>query len=301
MLAEKYDKCSLLTDISNHTHELALFTSCYRGEHQEKTNAISEWLKLASMLEKVEISAWKHEAFSMFTCEPTNAMLNSECKYNTAYATELTRFIFTCNSLEETYKLMAIYYNKNHHPRNETPQRSSIKTIVLFSSIDDSLLPQHFYHYLNTLEELVRKHIEHHTHLSGEFKYLDIYEDGHKCRALDTIRLLRNHCAHGTIPINLTPDYDCSIQVWNNLFQIIKRATRVILICIQALLNKHTSEFDYDFYLECIAYEYWLERQEFEMDEEEYFLLTQQETPSKEQILNKLHLNGSFGFYKFCR
>ncbi|MHA6307742.1 hypothetical protein ACX3SV_11680 [Hafnia paralvei] len=298
MLAEKCGKCSLLTDISNHTHELALFTSCYRGDHQEKTYAISEWLKLASMLENVEISAWKHEPFSMITCEPTAALLNSEGKYNSAYVTELTRFIFTCNALEETYKLMSLYYNKSFHPRNETPNKPSVKTIVLFGSIEDSLLPKHFYHYLNTLEELVKTHIKNHN---NEFKYLDLYEEGHKCRALDTIRLLRNHYAHGTIPINLTPDYDCSMQVWNNLFQIIKRATRMILICMQALLNKHRSEFNYAFYLECIAYEYWLERQEFDMSEEEHMLLIQQKPPTKEEILNELHLKGSFGFYKFCQ
>ncbi|MDR0806322.1 MAG: hypothetical protein LBN41_06210 [Enterobacteriaceae bacterium] len=276
MRAEKCDKCSLLADISNHTHELALFTSCYCGELEEKTYAISEWLKLASMLENVEVSAWKHELFSMFTCEPTAALLNSEGKYNTAYITELTRFIFTCNALEETYKLMSLYYSKSFHPRNETPNKPSVKTIVLFSSIEDSLLPKHFYHYLNTLEDLVKTYIKNHN---SEFKYLDFYEEGHKCRALDTIRLLRNHYAHGTIPINLTSDYDCSMQVWSNLFQIIKRATRIILICIQALLNKHTSKFNYEFYLECIAYEYWLERQEFDMSKEEHMLLFQQGVP----------------------
>lgn len=297
MLSEKCDTCSSLTDISNHTHELALFTSCYFGEHQEKTYAISEWLKLSSMLEKVEISAWKHERFSMFTCEPTIVLLNSEGKYNSAYVTELTRFIFTCNALEETYKLMSIYYNKNLHPRNEIPNKPSIKTIVLFDSIEDNILPKNFYHYLNTLEALVKEYIKNHN---SEFKYLDLYQDGHKCRALDTIRLLRNHYAHGTIPINLTPDYGCSIQVWNNLFQIIKRATRMILICIQALLKKHTSKFNYELYLDYIGYDYWLERQELDMSEEEHILLMQQSYPIKEEILSELHLKDGFGFYKFC-
>ncbi|EPR0412676.1 hypothetical protein ACUZIR_003044 [Enterobacter asburiae] len=286
--------CSSLSELSKHAHEVYYFSSFFIGSADIKIRAISEWIRLSSMLENVEISPWKHDRQSIFMCEPAVEALDSEGKHYSLYATELTRFFYTINALEETYRFVSQYYNERLNKRFKNDIRDeSVKAIILFESMEKLHIPKHMPHINDNLRISFEKYCStYNKNLNNSFKY----ETNHKCYGLNLVRNLRNHLAHGVIPININPNYNSTFEQWLDLYHLIRKATRVSLLYIQAFLSKYGSIFDTEIYLDSIGYYNWLE----ENYADSYTQGDQEnESPDVTDIISQLHLDDCFGYYKF--
>lgn len=287
--------CSSLSDLSNHAHELYFVTSFFIGVKSNKIRAIGEWLRLSSMLQKVEISPWKHDRPRMFICEPAGAALDSEEKYYSLYATELTRFFYTMNALEETYRLVAENYKDNLNKKNKKRIRdNSIKSLILFEHMESQYIPKYMPHINDNLRISFEKYC--HRYEKELINTLE-YSSHHKCYGLNLVRNLRNHLAHGVIPININPDYNSTFEEWFELYHLLRKATRVTLLYIQAFLSKYGTIFDTEIYLDSIKYFDWCEEENNQTDNNHSD--ASHNLPDLDNILAELHLKGSLGFYKF--
>ena len=93
------------------------------GCHQVHTVVIGNWLRLASQLAKVEINSWKYIKDYEYLCTPATDYNDSNSRHFTEYTTALTRFIFVCNALEETYRF--VFHNYDHQIRDNANQKKA--------------------------------------------------------------------------------------------------------------------------------------------------------------------------------
>lgn len=273
-LADKCPVCSSFRDLPHHLFELSEYCR-YLDNHNPyerysstrivSTKVISDWLKLASQLESVEINAWKFgdDTAAMY-CRPVADEYESNSKHFTSYSTALTRFIFVSNALEEMYRFVDCYYLKIPSVKKLTSKQqlreASLRATVLVDRLKPTELPQNFEHVIKNLNIT-------YGHYQGVFQASLTGMKGVKktdqSYGLHLVRNLRNHVAHGIFPILDNPEYWGHEVSKAKLIGLLFHACRVAALYIQALLAKYSRGFESDDY-DYIASMSW--------DDETYFL-----------------------------
>jgi len=220
-------------------------TSSYVSEHGTatiKTETIGDWLRLAAQLENVEIDTWKFKsADAGLYCGIVGDNIDAHAKHYTAYATGLTRFMFVCNGLEEAYRFIDHFYGpltaRQGLVKRQFKRASSLRTVALLDDLFDrkgvSAAPKHFEHHCGNFNKLFARYkAKHNAGVHG----LDL---GAECRltyALQLVRNLRNHVAHGTFPLGPPEDYG-GYGDSEELVLMLRHACRVSALYIQIILR----------------------------------------------------------------
>ncbi|MFN3732052.1 hypothetical protein [Comamonas testosteroni] len=158
--------CAAARGLSEHLTEAAFAaqflgnTSTYESEHgtvKIRTETIGDWLRLASQLKTVEIDAWKHEPTTgdAFYCEPVADIIDAHSEHYTNHATALTRFVFVCNGLEETYRFIDHLYEplsiRKGIAKKNRKRTSSIRAVTLLDDLFEregtAAAPRDFEHH----------------------------------------------------------------------------------------------------------------------------------------------------------
>jgi hypothetical protein len=119
--------CGLFRELPLHLHELAIYCELlndekfvYRLDKKEvrkcgtaKTISIAKWLRLASQLESVKMNTFRYEEAHIY-CEPVANELSSNAEHDSSIATQITRFMFISNALEEAYRLTSHLYEEEY-------------------------------------------------------------------------------------------------------------------------------------------------------------------------------------------
>lgn len=245
--------CDTLRPLSDHLYEMALFCTylensiTYSSSDETRevhTLVIGNWLRLASQLESVEINAWKHAGDDGLWCGTVADRYNIDSKLFTRYSTALTRFIYICYALEETYRFVSPNYidliKKSGQKQSKKIRNCSLQSAFLMDKLNREELPDHFDHIIGNLIFYFDKYHQYHrpavTGLNGATKK-------HPSYGLHLIRNLRNHIAHGLFPLMnefIDPDDSPSIFI---LINLLHHASRSSTIYIQALIKKYCNEF----------------------------------------------------------
>lgn len=246
-------KCQNIRRVSEHLIELAYAAeyldnrSVYNSEQGSVsifTTTIGEWLLLASRLEKVEVNAWKYDGADAVFCSPIADNLDQISNYFTGHATALTRFMFVCNSLEETYRFIDHLYlplaERKKIPVKMRKRTSSLRAILLVDDLFDRLgkliEPVDFDHHADNFETLFHAYsVERNVVITG----IELEFKNKKTKALHLIRNLRNHVAHGTFPIG--PPTDDSSE---ELIHLLNHGCRVAALYIQIILRGFCHQFE---------------------------------------------------------
>lgn len=255
--------CSATRGLAEHLTEVALAASylgnksAYESEHGTvtiKTETIGDWLRLAAQLQTVEVDAWKLEPSvgAAFYCEPVAGNLNDHSKHYTTHATALTRFMFVCNGLEEAYRFIDHLYGPLTAHKSITKGRlkrtSSLRAVVLLDDLFEregaSAAPQDFEHHCRNFIGFFNQYkAEHNTAVGG----IDAGADKQLTYALQLVRNLRNHVAHGAFPLGPPADYG-GYEDSEELVLMLRHACRVSALYIQIILRWFSPGFEsYDY------------------------------------------------------
>ena len=259
--------CSTFRELPLHLHELGLFcellndeTTVYKFVRKKveecgtaKTTGIAKWLRLASQLESVEMNTFRYEEAHIY-CEPVADELSSNAKHDSSIATQITRFMFISNALEEAYRISSHVYEKEFDKafKNDTKlerQRSHSTQAAwlldkLFSSLD---LPENYFHKVDGLIEIS-------TYYKDIFKVsfdIDLSDNKTPSRGFSVVRNLRNHIAHAVFPIIENPEFTWEYddpRVKKLVLNLLLRASRLAAMNIQIILSFACSEFKSDSY-----------------------------------------------------
>lgn len=253
--------CSQVRGLSEHLTELGLAadylgnTSTYVSEHGTatiKTETIGDWLRLASQLKTVEVDAWKFTADYAGYCGTSADRIDAHSEHYTAHATALTRFMFVCNGLEEAYRFIDHLYvpfaDQKRIGKGKRKRTSSLRAVELLDDLFDcngpNVQPRDFVHLCGAFMLLFDQYKnEHSIALSG-------IESGAQQRptyALQLVRNLRNHVAHGTFPLGPPTDYG-GYEDSEELIQLLNHACRVSALYIQVIFRGYSPGFhSYEF------------------------------------------------------
>jgi hypothetical protein len=253
--------CSEVRGLSEHLTELGLAadylgnTSTYVSEYGTttiRTETIGDWVRLAAQLKTVEVDAWKFHSDDASYCSTVADNIDAHSKHYTAHATALTRFMFVCNGLEEAYRfidhLYAPFADRMHIGKGHRKRTSSLRAVELlddlFSSDGPHVQPQDFAHLCGVFTQLFDEYKnEHSAALSG----IDVGAEQRQTYALQLVRNLRNHVAHGTFPIGPPADYG-GYEDSEQLIQLLNHACRVSSLYMQVIFRGYSSGFNsYDF------------------------------------------------------
>lgn len=252
--------CSVTRGLTEHLAEVALAAnylgnkSTYESEHGTatiKTETIGDWLRLAAQLEAVEVDAWKFEpsSGSALYCEPVAGNINDHSKHYTTHATALTRFIFVCNGLEEGYRFIDHLYGplavRKNVAKKEFKRTSSLRAVALLDDLFERMgasaaVPRDFEHHCgNFIWFFNRYKATHNAAVNG-------IESGGERRstyALQLVRNLRNHVAHGTFPLGPPADYG-GYEDSEELVLMLRHACRVSALYLQIILRWFSPGFE---------------------------------------------------------
>lgn len=211
--------------------------------HKVYTSVIGDWLRLASQLERVEINTWKYAGDDGLWCGTAADRYSSDSMHFTEYSTALTRYIFVCNALEETYRFVAHHYDciaRNEGiTRKNALTKPSMKTAFLVDRFEQSDLPDDFQHISGNLVVFFK---DYEKQYSPKLTGMNRVSDSDLSYALHLTRNLRNHIAHGVFP--LVDNFDYSSNPPLILFQsLLFHACRVATLYMQALLGKYCGRF----------------------------------------------------------
>lgn len=294
---KKCSLCNKLSKIDDHLYELSIACEYYTSSRFSNFSNISEWLKLSAYLDEVQITPEKYAGSDLIWCQPAAESYKAERIHYSKYSTALTRFLYVSNALEETYRFASTYYTPSPKEiKNNREFNDSKKSVLLFEKTQTINLPEDFYHHC---ENLFLKFEKYKKEYNPKISFIKEYEKDHQCHGLHIVRNLRNYIAHGTIPINLVPDYNGSAEMWHVLHGLLISATRVTALYIQSFLLQYGDSFDMESYLFRVDYEYYLERQE-DMLEENPDHVTLAIPLSTQQLFNRLHLTDGFGYLKIA-
>ncbi|MGK1494162.1 hypothetical protein ACRE9E_10945 [Klebsiella pneumoniae] len=289
--------CEQLNSLDNHLYELSIASEYFKSEKYSNFLNISEWLKLSAYLEEVLITPEKYAGSDLIWCRPAAEAYQAERIHYSLYSTALTRFLYTSNALEETYRFASTYYSLSPKEIKDNREfNNSKKSVLLFENTSENNLPKDFYHHC---ENLFLKFEAYKKEYNPKISIIKNYPSNHKCHGLHIVRNLRNFIAHGTIPINLVPEYHGAAEMWHVLHGLLISATRVTALYIQSFLLEFSDKFDMYTYLQRMDYEYYLERQDdmLEDDPEHVTLIA---PSSAQQLITRLHLSDGFGYLKIA-
>lgn len=253
--------CSCVRPLSEHLYELGyaakLLGNCseYESEHGSdiiKTETIGDWLQLASRLDKVNVDAWKFGDEGAFYCGTIADTLDEHTRHYTDHATALTRFIFVCNGLEETYRFIdhhyAQYVDRTNTSSNAQKRSSSLRAAALvddlFERLGATAEPKYFDHLAGSFITLFQSYkVNHNASLSG----MDPDSISRKTYALHLVRNLRNYVSHGTFRIGPPTDFG-GYEDNDKLLQLLMHGSRVAALYMQTILAGFCKDFlSYDF------------------------------------------------------
>ena len=254
--------CSVTRELSEHLIEVALAAdylgnkSTYASEHGTttiRTHTIGDWLKLAAQLEKVEVNTWKFESSdAVFYCGTAADNIDAHSKHYTTHATALTRFVFVCNGLEEAYRFIDHLYpplsDRKGVAKKDLKRTSSLRAVALLDDLFEregtSAMPRDFQHHCGNFIKLFgRYEAEHNAGVGG----LDADADKRPTYALQLVRNLRNHVAHGTFPLGPPADYG-GYDDSEALVLMLRHACRVSALYVQIILRWFGDGFQSDDY-----------------------------------------------------
>ena len=253
--------CGKLRPLSSHLYELAeyckyldnavMFTD-QDSNTKIRSAVIGDWLKLSSQLEKVEINTWKFADYSATYCGTIADRHDSDSEHFSDYSTALTKFIFVCNALEETYRFVASNYDElaeiNNIPPKKRFQKPSMKATYLVDRMKAAELPTHHDHFISNFVGCFKPY---NSKYSPEMSGMQIVKKTDMSYGLHLVRNLRNHVAHGVFPLVDNPEYYVGEDgLIDYLIQLLTRACRVSAIYIQTLMSKyntgfHSAEYQY--------------------------------------------------------
>ncbi len=253
--------CSKVRTLSEHLIELGNAAemlgkqSTYTSEHGSvsiRTETIGKWLLLAAQLERVEIDTWKHGDHGAFYCEPIAGSQDDHSRHYSDHATNLTRFMFVCNGLEETYRFIDHLYtplaNVQKLKSSARKRTSSLRAIALiddlFRRLGPTAEPRDFDHLAGNFMALFESYsVNHKAAVSG----MGDGAETRKTHALHLIRNLRNHVAHGTFPIGPPTDYG-GYEDNDQLIQLLKHGCRIAALYMQIILHGFCDRFESEDY-----------------------------------------------------
>lgn len=242
--------CSQFRGLSEHLTELGLAadflgnTSTYESEYGVatiKTKTIGDWLRLAAQLKIVQVDAWKFSADNCNYCGTAADSVDAHSEHYTMYATALTRFMFVCNGLEEAYRfvdhLYAPFADRQNIAKSQRKRASGLRTVELlddlFKRVGPAIEPQDFAHLCGVFTQCFNRYkTTHRVALTG----LEPGADKRSTYALQLVRNLRNHVAHGTFPIGPPPDYGGHMDS-EKLIPLLNHACRASALYMQAIFR----------------------------------------------------------------
>ena len=249
--------CSETRGLAEHLIEVALAadylgnTSTYESEHgvaKIKTEAIGDWLRLAAQLEKVEVNTWKFESSGAgLYCGTVADNIDAHAEHYTTHATALTRFMFVCNGLEEAYRFIDHLYGplsvRKGIAKGQLKRTSSLRAVGLLDDLFEregtSAAPRDFEHYCRNFIGLFdRYRAGHKASVCG----IDVGAENRLTYALQLVRNLRNHVAHGTFPLGPPADYG-GYEDSEELVQMLRHACRVSALYMQVILRWFSTGF----------------------------------------------------------
>lgn len=290
--------CSATRGLAEHLTEVALAASylgnksAYESEHSTvtiRTETIGDWLRLAAQLQTVEVDAWKLDPsmHAAFYCEPVAGSLNDHSKHYTTHATALTRFMFVCNGLEEAYRFIDQLYGPlaahKSIAKSKFKRTSSLRAVALLDDLFEragaSAVPQDFEHHCENFIGLFNRYkAEHNAAVGG----IDAGAEKRLTYALQLVRNLRNHVAHGAFPLGPPADYG-GYEDSEELVLMLSHACRVSALYIQIILRWFSPGFE--------SYDYNSMRDAYGEEFDEFI-----KNCTFEYVQN-LHLKGSFALH----
>jgi hypothetical protein len=227
-------------------------TSTYESEHGTatiRTETIGDWFKLAAQLEKVEVNTWKFESSEAgLYCGTVADSIDAHSEHYTNHATALTRFVFVCNALEEAYRFIDHLYGPlsaaKGVAKKDLKRTSSMRAIALlddlFERIGALAAPQDFEHHCNNFISLFNRYkTEHNASVGG----IEAGAETLPSFALQLVRNLRNHVAHGTFPLGPPADYG-GYENSEELILMLRHACRVAVLYTQIILRWFSPGFE---------------------------------------------------------
>lgn len=255
--------CSETRGLAEHLTEVGLAAnylgnkSTFESEHGTttiKTETIGDWLRLAAQLKTVEIDAWKFEpsAGAALYCEPVAGNIDAHGEHYTIHATALTRFMFVCNGLEEAYRFIDHLYGPlsvlKGIAKGQLKRTSSLRAVALLDDLFEregaSAAPRDFEHHCGNFIRLFDRYkAEHNVSVGG----IDAGAENRSTYALQLVRNLRNHVAHGTFPLGPPRDYG-GYEDSEELVLMLRHACRVSALYMQIILRWFSPGFEsYDY------------------------------------------------------
>lgn len=251
--------CAAARGLSEHLTEVAFAaqylgnTSTYESEHGTatiRTETIGDWLRLAAQLNTVEIDPWKFEptAGDAVYCEPVAGSIRDHGQHYTTHATALTRFMFVCNGLEEAYRFVDHLYEplavRKTIAKKELKRTSSMRAVALLDDLFEreglAAAPRNFEHHCGNFISLFKRYsTEHNAAVSG----IDDEAKTKPTLALQLVRNLRNHVAHGAFPLGPPADYG-GYEDSKELVLMLRHACRVASLYMQIILRWFTPGFE---------------------------------------------------------
>lgn len=292
--------CGLFRELPLHLHELAIYCELLNDENfvykldknevekcgTARTTSIAKWLRLASQLESVKMNTFRYEEAHIY-CEPVADELSSNAKHDSSIATQITRFMFISNALEEAYRLTSHLYEKEYSNLlnlGKKPKRQrnySAQSAWLFDEIfTSSDLPENYFHKVDGLIE-ISKHYKNIFKVSFD---MDLTDTKTASRGFSAVRIIRNHIAHAVFPIVENPEFTWEFDDPINkklILTLLLRASRLAAMNIQVILGFSFKEFKSD------GYGYFSEDPDTGEEFKEVF--------NCGSYLNHLHINQDFG------
>lgn len=254
--------CSKTRRVSEHLIEAGLAasylgnTSAFESEHGTatiRTETIGDWFKLAARLEKVEVNTWKFESSDAgLYCGTVADNIDAHSDHYTNHATALTRFVFVCNGLEEAYRFIDHRYAQlsagKGVAKKDIKRTSSMRAIALLDDLferkGETATPQDFEHHCGNFISLFNRYkAEHNASVGG----IEPGAEKLPTFALQLVRNLRNHVAHGTFPLGPPADYG-GYEDSEELILMLRHACRVAALYTQVIFRWFSPGFEsYDY------------------------------------------------------
>lgn|GEM_PF-1714640 len=259
--------CGSFRELTLHLHELGKFCELLGNEQTvfkllkkeivecgvAKTQSIAKWLRLASQLESVEMNTFRYEE-AHFYCEPVADELNSNANHDSSLATQITRFLFISNALEEAYRLSSELYEqqfskqKNAGKKTERQRSYSTQSAWLLEKVFVSKhLPEYYFHKVDGLTEVSKIY-------KDIFKVnfdIDLENSNQRSTGFALVRNIRNHIAHAVFPIVDNPEFTWEFddpKTKKLVLTLLLRASRLAAMNIQVIIGFVCNEFKSDEY-----------------------------------------------------
>lgn len=255
--------CSKTRRLSEHLIEAGFAasylgnSSTYESDHGTatiRTETIGDWFKLAAQLEKVKVNTWKYESSDAgFYCGTVANNIDAHSEHYTNHATALTRFVFVCNGLEEAYRFVDHFYAPLAAVKNlakkDLKRTSSMRAVALLDDLFDRMgalaAPEEFEHHCGNFIGLFNRYqAEHNATIGG----IEAGAENLSTFALQLVRNLRNHVAHGTFPLGPPADYG-GYEDSEELILMLRHACRVAALYVQIILRWFSPGFESDDYI----------------------------------------------------